>query len=156
MPYSLPLRVSIPAIGVRAPVVPLGLNRDGTVAVPPLSEPMETSWYDLGPAPGEQGPAVLYGHVDTARTGPAVFYKLGDLQPGDLVQVARADHQTAVFSVDWVGMYAKVRFPTALVYGQTPDAELRLVTCGGDFNPTTGSYLDNVIVFAHLTAVQNP
>lgn len=155
MPYARPVRLTIPAIGVGAPIVALGENPDGTVQVPPLSKPSETSWFDLGPAPGQRGPAVLLGHVDTAATGPAVFYKLGDLQPGDTVLVTRADHLTAVFRVDRIAMYAKVSFPSILVYGPTATSQLRLITCGGPFDAQTGHYLDNTIVFASLAAVQD-
>jgi len=153
LPYSVPVRVAIPAIGVNAQVIPLGENPDGTVAVPPLSMPFVTSWFDEGPAPGQRGPAALFGHVDTAYVGPAVFYDLGDLRPGQTVSVTRADGSTAVFRIDRVAMFAKDAFPTAAVYGATPDAELRLVTCGGPFDPVTRSYVDNVVVFARLRAV---
>jgi len=153
LPYSVPLRVTIPAIGVNAQVIPLGENPDGTVTVPPLSMPFVTSWFDEGPAPGQRGPAALFGHVDTAYVGPAVFYDLGELRPGQTVSVTRADGSTAVFRIDRVAMYPKIAFPTAAVYGPTPDAELRLVTCGGPFDEVTRTYVDNVVVFARLRAV---
>jgi len=153
LPYSLPVRVGIPAIEVSARVVPLGENPDGTVAVPPLWQAYLTSWFDEGPAPGQRGPAALFGHVDSAFTGPAVFYKLGDLRPGEIVSVTRADHRIAVFSIDKVAMVPKDAFPSRAVYGPTPDPQLRLITCGGPFDDSTRTYLDNVIVFARLTAV---
>jgi hypothetical protein len=152
MPYSLPVRVIIPAIGVRARIVPLGENSDGTAGVPSLSQPAEVGWFDRWPAPGQRGPAVLYGHVNIAQTGPAVFYRLGNLRPGEIVAIARADHQTAIFRIDTVAMYAKTAFPARLVYGRTAGPQLRLITCGGPFDPATGSYLDNTIAFAHLIA----
>jgi hypothetical protein len=154
--YSVPVSVTVPAIGVRASIVALGENPDHTVQVPPLSEPQETSWFDLGPTPGQRGPAVLLGHVDTAATGPAVFYKLGDLRPGNTVMVTRADHQTAVFRIDRVEEYQKVSFPSLLVYGPTKNAQLRLVTCGGAFDPQTGHYLSNIVAYATLTSVITP
>ena len=153
LPYSLPVRVAIPAIGVSARVVPLGENPDGTVSVPPLREAYLTSWFHEGPAPGQRGPAALFGHVDSAFTGPAVFYKLGYLRPGETVSVTRADQRIAVFSIDKVAMFPKDAFPTRAVYGPTPDPQLRLVTCGGPLDGSTHTYLDNVIVFARLSAV---
>lgn len=153
IPYSMPVHVDIPAIGVHARVIPLGQNPDGSVAVPPLSKPTQTSWYDRGPAPGQAGPAALFGHVDSAWTGPAVFYRLGDLRPGESVGVTRADHAIAVFRVYSVALYPKDAFPTRRVYGFTADPELRLITCGGPFDPSTGSYLDNTVVFARLAAI---
>jgi hypothetical protein len=154
--YSVPVQVAIPAICVRASVIPLGENPDGTVQVPPLSRPRLTSWLDAGPAPGQAGPAALYGHVDTAASGPAVFYRLGDLVPGDTVDITRADHRVAVFAVYRVAEYPKSAFPTMTVYGDTPGPELRLITCGGAFDAADGSYLDNIVVYARLTAVTVP
>jgi hypothetical protein len=154
LPFSLPVSVSIPAIGVSASIEPLGESADGTVEVPALSTPFITSWFDEGPAPGQRGPAALFGHVDTAFVGPAIFYRLGDLRPGDTVSVTRADHRIAVFSVDRVAMFPKDAFPSQAVYGPTLDPELRLITCGGPFDGFAGTYLDNVVVFARLIAVR--
>ena len=151
---SVPVSLRIPAIGVNARVIPLGLTAGGGVAVPPLSAPFVTSWYDRGSAPGEDGPAVLLGHVDAAAVGPAVFYKLGDLVPGDLVYVTRRDRRTAVFRVTAVALYPEQRFPTKQVYGFTPNPTLRLITCGGDYDKKTHEYLGNTIAYAHLTAVR--
>jgi hypothetical protein len=154
LPFSLPVSVSIPAIGVSAPIEPLGESADGTVEVPALSTPFITSWFDEGPAPGQRGPAALFGHVDTAFVGPAVFYRLGDLRPGDTVSVTRADHRVVVFSVDRVAMFPKDAFPSQAVYGPTAGPELRLITCGGPFDGFAGTYLDNVVVFARLIAIR--
>jgi hypothetical protein len=154
--YSRPVRLTIPAIGVRARVISLGENPDGSVAVPPLSEPAVVSWFDRGPTPGQVGPAALFGHLDVAATGPAVFYRLDTLTPGDAVQVTRADHQVAVFRVYRIARFAKDAFPTRAVYGPTSSPQLRLITCGGPFNPATGSYLDNIVAFARLSAVRSP
>jgi hypothetical protein len=151
--YSRPIQVAIPVIKVSAPVIPLGLTAAGTVEVPLLSQPGVVSWFDDGPAPGQRGPAALYGHVATALTGPAVFFRLSDLQAGDTVQVTSADDRVALFRVYRVAVFPKTSFPTREVYGPTPGAELRLITCGGAFNQGTGSYLDNVVAFARLSAV---
>ncbi|MGH3210463.1 MAG: class F sortase [Trebonia sp.] len=148
LPRSVPVSLAIPAIGVTARVIPLGLDASGGVAIPPLSTPFLTSWYDKGPAPGQDGPAVLLGHVDAASVGPAVFYKLGDLVPGDLVYVSRLDHRTAVFRVTAVALYQEQDFPAKQVYGFTPNPTLRLITCGGDYDARTHLYLDRTIAFA--------
>jgi Sortase domain len=148
LPRSQPVRVDIPVIGVRARVIPLGLNPDGTVAVPPLTAPFLTGWYDRGPAPGEPGAAVLLGHVDARSVGPAVFYRLGDLRPGDRIFIELADGRTAVFQVSSVALYLKTAFPTDRVYGYTAWPTLRLVTCGGTFDQRTGHYLGNIVAFA--------
>jgi hypothetical protein len=154
LPRSVPVTLRIPAIGVDARVIPLGLDASGGVAVPPLSTPFLTSWYDGGSAPGQAGPAVLLGHVDSAAVGPAVFYKLGDLVSGDLVYVTRKDHRTAAFRVTAVGLYPKQDFPTREVYGFTPHPTLRLITCGGEYDERTHHYLDRTIAFAVYAGVR--
>ena len=110
----------------------------------------EAGWYRFSPTPGEIGPAVIVGHVDSAADGPSVFFRLGSLHHGDLIQVARADGTTAVFAVDSVHLYPKTEFPTQLVYGDTTNSALRVITCGGPFDHATGHYRDNVVVFATL------
>ena len=94
--------------------------------------------------------AGVAGHVDSVE-GPAVFARLRELDGGEEVVVDREDGTTARFTVTGVGWYPKDDFPTEAVYGPTPRAELRLVTCGGDFDRSRGSYLDNVVVTAVLT-----
>jgi Sortase domain len=148
MGRSLPVAVTIPAIQVHARIIALGLDRSGAVAIPSLNTPFLTSWYDGGSAPGQAGPAVLFGHVDSAKVGPAVFYRLGDLRPGDLVYVTRSDRRTAVFKVSAVGMYSERNFPAGKVYGFTPHPTLRLITCGGTYDDGTHHYLDRIIAFA--------
>ena len=148
MRRSVPVVVDIPAIGVHARIIALGVQSDGEVAVPSLSTPFLTSWYDRGPTPGQVGAAVLFGHVDAAGVGPAVFYRLGALQPGNPIYVTRRDNQTAEFRVATVGLYPQNAFPTMRVYGNTGRPTLRLVTCGGQFDWTTHLYLDRTIVFA--------
>jgi hypothetical protein len=148
MARSVPLSLAIPRIGVRSKIIPLGLQPDGSPAVPPLTTPFVTSWYDPGPTPGTTGAAVIFGHVDSAAVGPAVFYDLGRLRTGDRVDVTLTDRRTAVFRVYGVGLYPKTDFPSQSVYGYTRWPTLRLVTCGGGFDRHTGQYLGNVVVFA--------
>lgn len=155
MGRSKPVAVDIPAIGVHARIVALGLDPSGGVAVPSLNTPFLTSWYDRGSAPGQAGPAVLFGHVDSAKVGPAVFYRLGDLRPGDLVYVKRSDRRTAVFRVSAVEIYSERNFPSGKVYGFTPHPTLRLITCGGTYDDGTHLYLDRIIAFA-VYAGQQP
>ena len=141
----LPVRIRIPAIGVDAGVTDLGLASDGTIQVP--SDPRQAGWYRLGPVPGDAGPAVVLGHVDST-SGPAVFGRLAALRPGDQVVVVRADGSQVKFQVDHLATFAVSSFPTEAVYGATPDPVLRLITCGGTFNRAQGRYLSNVVVFA--------
>jgi hypothetical protein len=148
---SAPVRLRIPAVAVDAALVELGQRDDGRVEVPPLDSP-DAGWYRYSPTPGERGPAVLLGHVDSAKTGPGVFYDLPALAPGDPIEVARADGSTVAFVVDRVERYPKSAFPSADVYGDVPDAELRLITCGGAFDEGSGHYVDNVVVFARARA----
>jgi len=148
---SMPTHVDIPAIGVSSSLIQLGKNADGTVQVPPLTDPSPAGWYTGSPTPGELGPAVILGHVDT-RVGPSVFYRLGDIRPGDEVSVTRSDGTVAVFTVDSVTQYPKADFPTLKVYGNTDRAELRLITCGGVFNSAIGHYDKNTVVYATLTS----
>jgi hypothetical protein len=148
MNRSVPVSVDIPAIGLHAQIIPLGLNASGGVAVPSLSTPYLASWYDRGPAPGQAGAAVLLGHVDAASVGPAAFYRLGDLRPGNLVYVDRRDGRTVVFRVGSVGLYPQNAFPAARVYQYSRYPTLRLITCGGQFDWQTHLYLDRTIVFA--------
>jgi len=144
-----PVRIRIPAIGVSAAVVRLGLNRDGTLQVP--ADFGVTGWFTGGPAPGETGPAVVAGHIDSRR-GPAVFYRLHALRPGDRVAVERADGTTVQFAVEGSAQYPKRAFPTEAVFGPSPDPLLRLITCGGTFDHSRRSYRDNVVVTARLAS----
>ncbi|WP_353388801.1 class F sortase [Thermobispora bispora] len=147
-----PVRIRIPAIGVSAPVEPVGVDAKGEMQVPPLSKPNLVGWYRLGPAPGEQGPAILLGHVNT-RAGAAVFYRLRELKRGNKIAIRRADGKTAIFTVDGIEQVSKLTFPTKRVYGNTATASLRLITCGGLYDAKTHHYTDNVIVYATLTSV---
>jgi sortase (surface protein transpeptidase) len=151
MPASVPVRIEIAKLGVDAPVTALGLNPDGTVQVPPLSNHNLAGWYTGSVTPGQEGSAVILGHVDS-YAGASVFYAIKNLAPGDQVSIVRADGSTAVFAVDSVQMVAKVAFPSGSVYGNTAYPSLRLITCGGPFDAATGEYKDNIVVYAHLTA----
>jgi sortase (surface protein transpeptidase) len=145
-----PVSLAIPAIDVRTDLMSLGLDGDGRVEVPPLAEDDRAGWYEPGPEPGAVGPAVILGHVDSARWGPGVFFDLGAMEKGAEVSVTRADGTVAVFAVDRIERHPKDDFPTIEVYGNTDDPELRLITCGGAFDSGARSYEDNVIVFATL------
>jgi Sortase domain len=143
-----PVWLTIPAIGVRAKVVDLGLNPDGTLQVP--AGTAVVGWYTGSPPPGAIGSAVIAGHVDS-RAGLGVFFWLRTMRPGERIYVRHADGTLSVFTVTSVRMYPKDEFPTAAVYGPVPDAELRLITCGGTFDESLGTYLSNVVVYARLT-----
>jgi LPXTG-site transpeptidase (sortase) family protein len=146
---SIPVSIRIPIIYVDAPVMEVGKNADGTVQVPPLDEHNITGWYDGGPTPGQRGASVILGHVDSL-TGISVFYYLRYLSSGDKIYVTLADGKVAAFEVDGVQKVSKDAFPTASVYGKADYPSLRLITCGGAFDKTTGHYLFNIIVYAHL------
>jgi sortase (surface protein transpeptidase) len=145
-----PVRVRIPAIGVRADMDQLGLNADGTLSVPPYDR---AGWYGGGPKPGETGPAVIAAHVDS-ETGPAVFHKLSLLRPGDAVTVDYDDGTSVEFVVRGADRYLKSEFPTERVYGVTEIPELRLITCGGSFDRRARSYTENLVVTATVTSAR--
>jgi sortase family protein len=146
---ALPVRLLIPAIDVSTRLVKLGRLPDGSLEVP---KDWDTAgWYDGGPRPGQPGPAVILGHVDST-TGPAVFYRLRALRPGDSVRVGLADGRILVFRVTRVQRYPKDEFPTDAVYFPTLNRELRLITCGGEFDYARHSYLDNIVVYATLVS----
>ncbi|MFG2914630.1 class F sortase [Kitasatospora sp. NPDC048298] len=147
-PPSPPTRLLVPSVGVDAPVAELGLNADGTVEVPPADRGQEVGWYRNGPTPGETGPAVLIGHLDTVH-GPAVFKQLPKLRPGELIRIRRADGGTVDFKVRTLLQAPKDHFPTEQVYGDTPAPALRLITCGGQIG-SDGHWTDNIIVLADL------
>jgi Sortase domain len=140
-----PRRISIPAIGVRARVVSLQRSPDGTMETPENFD--NAGWYQPGSEPGERGPAVIAGHVDST-SGPAVFYRLRELKRGNLVRISRADGSVVRFRVEGLERWPKAAFPTRRVFGGTRLAALRLVTCSGNFDASTGHYVDNTIVYA--------
>jgi hypothetical protein len=143
-----PVRIRIPAARVDSGLQRLGKEADGTIEVP--KDPDVAGWYADGPRPGQRGPAVILGHVDS-RTGPAVFFRLARVRPGNIVRIDRSDGTTADFRVTRLLRVPKNRFPTEHVYAPSLDTSLRLVTCGGRFDPKTRNYQDNVIVFAVAT-----
>jgi len=150
---SAPSAITIPSIGVQSTLVQLGLNPDKSIEVPPLDDPdSKAGWYKYSPTPGQIGPTVILGHVDSAKYGPGVFFKLGALQPGATVEVTLTDRIVAVFTVDKVVAYPKSAFPSTAVYGTIDHPGLRLITCGGSFDPAAGSYESNIVAYATLTA----
>jgi sortase (surface protein transpeptidase) len=142
-----PARIDIPRIGVSSGLLRLGKDGRGAVEVP---KPWDTAgWYAHGPRPGDPGSAVILGHVDSTN-GPAVFYRLRELRPGDQIQVTRADGSVVRFGVERTEQFLKSRFPSDQVYYPTLTPELRLVTCGGEFDYNLRHYRSNIIVFAKL------
>jgi sortase (surface protein transpeptidase) len=144
--------ITIPAIGVSSDLLHLGVNSDGTIQVPSLqARSGQAAWYKYSATPGQIGASVIEGHLDSYQ-GPAVFFRIGALRPGDSVNVTLADGITAVFRVTGVRQYLKTRFPARTIYGATGYAALRLITCGGAFDYNTGHYLSSTVVFASLTS----
>ncbi len=149
---SEPVSVDIPAIGVSSKLLHLGVGTDGSIQVPSIyTEASDAAWYKYSATPGQIGVSVIEGHLDS-YAGPAVFFRLGGLQIGDKVDVTLADGVTAVFRVTGVREYAKSKFPAKTIYGATNYAALRLITCGGAFDYTTGHYLSSTVVFASLAS----
>jgi sortase (surface protein transpeptidase) len=148
-PVAKPAALTIPEIGVSTRLVTLGLTAQGTVQVP--STASAAGWYTRSPRPGAVGPAIILGHIDSYQ-GPGVFFRLVVLRSGDPIYIRRSDGSTVEFRVTAVQSYLKDHFPTQAVYGPTPDAELRLITCGGAFDSATGHYLSNIVVYATETS----
>ena len=149
LPAAEPLRVSIPRLHVSSRLIPLGVDDRGAMQVP--GDPATAGWYERGPTPGALGPAVIAGHVTWSQV-PAVFFRLAELRPRDVVEVAREDGRVALFEVTRVTRYAKSEFPTRAVFGGIDHAGLRLITCGGEFDHTSHRYSDNVVAFARLVS----
>jgi hypothetical protein len=147
-PIPDPAAVSIPAIDVNSSLVRLGLNDDRTMEVPDFPV---AGWYTGSVRPGQRGPAVLAGHVDSYE-GPAVFYRLSELEPGDEIDITRDDGSVVTYVVDRLEQFDKDQFPTEQVYGDATEPELRLITCGGEFDTEERSYRDNFVVFASAEA----
>jgi hypothetical protein len=141
---GLPVSIAIPAVGVDARVVPVGLRADRTMEVPEVDL---AGWYEPGPRPGKAGPAVIVGHVDSRR-GPAVFFRLGELRPGDRIAVGQQGGAARSFLVERVERVPKEALPVERIWDRTHQPVLRLITCGGSFDRSTGHYRDNVIVYA--------
>ncbi|MGW2621027.1 class F sortase [Streptomyces sp. NPDC001500] len=149
LPRSRPVRLLIPKIAVDAPFTDLAIGPSGRLNPPPANDVNLVGWHAKGASPGETGTAIIAGHVDT-KTSPAVFVRLGELKKGDLFHVLRADGARATFRVDSVETFAKDDFPSERVYGDTAQAQARLITCAGDYDRQVKDYTDNLVVFAHL------
>ncbi|MGX4687788.1 class F sortase [Streptomyces sp. JNUCC 63] len=149
LPRSAPTRISIPDIGVDAPFTKLSLDASGHLSPPPPNNTNLVGWFRGGASPGERGPAIVAGHLDT-KTGPAVFAGLDQLEPGALVDITRADGTVVRFKVDSVEAFSKADFPDDQVYADTPSPELRLITCGGTYDRKRQDYQANVVAFAHF------
>ncbi|MEU1087732.1 class F sortase [Streptomyces sp. NPDC005892] len=149
LPPSAPVRLRIPVLKVDSPMMKLGLDASGALETPPDNNPVLSGWYADGTVPGSVGTAITTGHVDT-RLGPGVFFELGALRKGATVEIVRADRSIAVFTVYAVDSYSKKDFPDETVYGPSDRPELRVITCGGDYDKKSG-YQENVVVFAALT-----
>ncbi|MEU6180246.1 class F sortase [Streptomyces coeruleorubidus] len=149
LPRSRPVRLHIPKISVNAPFIDLAIGRSGQLEPPPADDTNLVGWYAKGASPGETGTAIIAGHVDTA-TSPAVFAGLSALKKGDRFHVARADGSRATFVVDGAESFDKDDFPSERVYGDTPDAQVRLITCAGAYDRQARDYTENLVVFAHL------
>ncbi|MEV6441573.1 class F sortase [Amycolatopsis sp. NPDC051716] len=149
LPRSEPVSLDIPKIGAHSSLVPLGLNPDDTVEVPPVTTPLQAGWYTYAPTPGETGPAVVLGHVD-GNHQKGIFFRLKELAPGDRVSIARKDGTTVVFEVTKMHQVPKKDFEGEGVYDDTAGPELRLITCGGVFDRTAHNYVDNIVVYARL------
>ena len=146
-PVAAPVSLTIPLIGVQTNLMTLGLASDGTLQVPSPNMVSVAGWYTGSPRPGAIGSAIIVGHVDTT-SGPAVFDRLDTLTRGDKIYVKRADGTLVEFRVTSVQQYPKDHFPTEAVYGPVPDPELRLITCGGAYDPATHHYVLNIVVYA--------
>ncbi|MER5970457.1 class F sortase [Streptomyces sp. NPDC002055] len=152
LPASTPARVKVPTIRVDAPLMEVGLDAEGGIASPPAADKNLAGWFKDAVTPGEQGTAVVVGHVDNA-SGPAVFYSLGALKKGHRVEAVRQDGRTAVFEIYGIEVFEKRNFPAERVYGDTGQPELRVITCGGGYSKGQG-YNGNVVVFAKLVEVR--
>ncbi|MDX3071632.1 class F sortase [Streptomyces sp. MI02-7b] len=153
LPPAQPTRVRIPSIGVDAPLMNVGLDKDGVIETPPPEEKNEAAWYKDSVSPGARGASVIVGHVDN-MSGPAVFYSLGALKKGSTIEVARDDGTTAVFTIFGIEVFNRTGFPAHRVYGDTKDPELRVITCGGTYSSASG-YSGNVVVFARMSKTRS-
>jgi hypothetical protein len=150
LPASQPTHISAPSVGIDASITPVGRDTDGSIEMPPLFD-WTTGWYKYSPTPGQVGPSVIVGHVDTYK-GISVFWKLRDLQRGDIIDVTRADGSTVKFKVQALKQFDQNSFPTQEVYGNIKYPGLRLITCGGSFNQQTESYTQNTVVYAFMVS----
>jgi LPXTG-site transpeptidase (sortase) family protein len=151
LPRSAPTRLLIPQIGVDAPFTDLAIGPSGALDAPPQDDVNLVGWFAAGVSPGEHGTSIIAGHVDTV-TSPAVFAELSELKAGHRFHVRRKDGTTATFVVDAVESFHKDTFPNERVYADTPDAQVRLITCSGRYDRKAKDYTENLVVFAHLDA----
>lgn len=149
LPASAPVALDVPALGLHTNLIQVGLNGDGTLEVPPVQPGSPAGWYRYSPTPGQLGPAVILGHVNSSKGPIGVFYRLHELGPGSVVSVTRADGVVAVFQVDRTENVVKEQFPTLEVYGDTTRSELRLITCS-DYDQSAHTWKGNTVVYAHL------
>lgn len=158
MGRSVPTHIDIPAVNVHADMITVGLNADNTVGTPTLANAKVAAWYNRSPTPGQVGSSIIDAHVDSSLMADyrGAFFYLGLAKPGMEVEVTRADHSVAVFTIDEVESALKAEFPADKVYAATDYPGLSLITCGGAFDNKTHEYLGNTIVYAHLTAERKP
>ncbi|MFE9939426.1 class F sortase [Streptomyces hirsutus] len=149
LPRSAPTRLRIPDIDVDAPFTDLAVAASGELEAPPPADTNLVGWFADGASPGERGASIIAGHVDT-KTSAAVFARLSELEKGDRFEVKRADGRKAEFVVDHAESFAKNDFPDERVYADTDDAQVRLITCAGDYDRKAKDYTENLVVFAHL------
>lgn len=147
MKAATPLSINAPTVEITSSLGQVAMNPNGTIEVP--TNPDQAAWYRLGPTPGQLGPAVIVGHLDSIK-GPAVFYRLSSLRPGQIINITRSDKTVAHFRIDAINTYRRDHFPTQAVYGPINYAGLRLITCGGAYNKNAKAYDSNVVVFATL------
>ncbi|ALE07725.1 hypothetical protein AL755_10005 [Arthrobacter sp. ERGS1:01] len=148
---SVPVSLKVPQVGIDTSLVPLGQAADGTMDVPGGEPGDPGGWYKYSPTPGQLGPAVILGHVNNLASPEGLFFRLHEMKPGQQFSVGRADGTVAVFVVDKLALVKKATFPTLAVYGNTDRAEIRLITCGG-FDPASGEYTENTVVYGHLVS----
>lgn len=146
LPRSVPTQIRIARVGINAPITPVGLKFDKSMEIPAYNQ---AGWYNLAPTPGELGPAIIVGHVDSPN-GPAVFWRLRELQPGDIVEIDRADSKIVKFKIDKVKQFPSNNLPTQEIYGDIDHAGIRLMTCSGTFDRQTRRYDQNIVAFGSL------
>lgn len=151
LPASVPVQIDVPSVGINAALTPLGKQANGEIQTPSGEPGSPGGWYQDSPTPGQTGSAIILGHVNATTSDVGLFYRLHEVTPGQDITITRADHTAAVFTVDKVDVYRKATFPTIEVYQNADRPEVRLITCGG-YNPATREYLDNTVVYAHLTS----
>jgi LPXTG-site transpeptidase (sortase) family protein len=148
LPRSVPVHITVPSVGIDVPVMTVGRDAQGSIEMPPLFD-WTTGWYKYSPTPGEVGPSVIVGHVDTYK-GISVFWRLRDIKQGDIINIKRADGRTVKFKVTALKQFSQSNFPTQEVYGNIKYPGLRLITCGGSFDKQTESYTQNTVVYAFM------